>query len=249
MLMLAAFISAAAAARLPRSYQAQSSVVLLAPRSVAKADGGNPYLSFSPSLTLTADVLSRELMGPAQARRLVAEGAAATYTVTLPTYTTATTGSVLLVTVSGSGRALVETTLQAVTREISTELSRLQGPVRPADRIRATTLAMSPQPTLSISMSARPLVAVVVPAFLLALWIPVVVDGRAARRRLRRQALRAAGAVPVGGGHKLPVRPAPAGQVPGAGYRTGPGNGTGAVNGNGSGGHGRSPRRRAGVAR
>jgi hypothetical protein len=106
---------------------------------------------------------------------------------------------------------------------------------------------MSPQPTLSISMSARPLVAVVVPAFLLALWIPIVVDGRAARRRLRRQALRAA--VPVSGGHQLPVRPAPAGQVPGAGYRPGPGNGSDAVNGNGSSGHGRSPQRRAGAAR
>jgi hypothetical protein len=252
MLMLAAFVSAAAAARLPRSYQAQSSVVLLAPRSVAKVDGGNPYLSFSPSLTLTADVLSRELMGPAAARRLAAGGARAAYTVALPTYTTATTGSVLLVTVSGSGQASVETTLRAVTQEISTQLARLQGPVRPADRIRATTLAMSPQPTLSVSMSARPLVAVIVPVFLLALWIPVAVDGSAARRRLRRQALRAAAARPPAG-PPLPAWPAPAGKVPAASYGAANGNGNGAGNGtgggNGNGGRGRSPQRRAGAGR
>jgi hypothetical protein len=249
MLMLAAFVTAAAAAWLPRSYQAQSSVVLLAPRSVTKAAGGNPYLSFSPSLTLTADVLSRELMSPVVVRKLAKEGATATYTVALPSYTTATTGSVLLVTVSGGGKASVETTLTTVTRDIGRELAGLQRRVRPADRIQVTTLAVASQPTLSLSLSARPLVAVALPVFLLALWVPIAVDGSAARRRLRRQAARAAAAAHLNTGPQLPVRPAPAGPVPARGYAPVPGNGIGAAagNGNGSGGRGRGAQRRAGT--
>ncbi len=78
---------------LPRTYESDSSVVLLASRSAAKLTGGNPYMSFSTSLTLTGDVLSGELMAPRTVTELAANGYTNAYTVTLAPSSTATTGS------------------------------------------------------------------------------------------------------------------------------------------------------------
>jgi hypothetical protein len=186
LLMLALASSVAALTGLPRVYNADSSLVLLASRSAAKLTGGNPYLSFSPSLTLTADALSRELMAQGTINSLASMGYTDVYTVELAPYTTTTTGSVLLVTVTGSGKTAVKSTLDGVTNEINLKLSQLQHGVTSHNRIRAATLSYSPQATLSVSQTARLLVVVIVPSFLLALGIPVIVDGRAARRRIRK---------------------------------------------------------------
>jgi hypothetical protein len=187
LIVLASAGTGAAAITLPRSYQSDSSVVLLASRSAARLNGGNPYLSFSPSLTLTADALSQELMAPGTVRDLVKMGYTDAYTVTLAPYTTTTTGSVLNVTVSGGNRAAIEHTLSAVTGQISVALSRLQIGVKPKSRIRAATLSFAPQPALSISQTARPLIAVVALGLLLALGLPIIVDGRIARRPAKRR--------------------------------------------------------------
>src|SRR5580658_10562385 len=97
-----------ATAEMPRYYQSDSSMVLLASRASSMQNGGNPFLSFSPSLTLTADAVSRALMAPQTVRQLAGQGFTASYTVALPTYTTSTTGSVLLVTVTGADAARSE---------------------------------------------------------------------------------------------------------------------------------------------
>jgi hypothetical protein len=180
--------SGAAVTTLPRTYQANSSVILLASRTAASPYGGNPYLSFSPSLTLAADAVSRELMGPGIVLSLAARGFSASYTVALAPYTTTTTGSVLLVTVSGSDKITVERTLSAVTRDIGVKLAQLQGKVIPSSRIRAATLSFAPKATLSVSQTGRSLVPVVALGLLLALGIPIIVDAQITRRRLRRAA-------------------------------------------------------------
>ncbi|MGH3204738.1 MAG: hypothetical protein ACRDP5_22215 [Streptosporangiaceae bacterium] len=177
--------AAKAAAKMPRYYQSASSVVLLASHAAATQNGGNPFLSFGPSLTLTADAVSRELMAPETVRQLATQGFTASYTVALPSYTTSTTGSVLLVTVAGRDAAGVERTLQAVTAQISTQLAHLQNGVPARSQIRADTLSFTPKATLSISQTARPLVAVGALLLVICLGIPIVVDGLIARRRLR----------------------------------------------------------------
>src|ERR1700722_18535566 len=75
----------------PATYQSQASVVLLASKSVSKLTGHNPYLSFTPSLSLTADVVSRSLAGPAVDERLAREGFTDSFTVAAPAYATTTT--------------------------------------------------------------------------------------------------------------------------------------------------------------
>jgi hypothetical protein len=185
LLILAMVGGAGAAAKIPRSYQAASTVVLLASPAASKQYGGNPFLSFSPSLTLTADAISRELMAPGTVTRLAARGFTASYTVALPPYTTSTTGSVLLVTVTGTNAAGVEATLRAVTAQIGTQLALMQHGIGARSRVRADTLSFAPRATLSISQTARPLILVGALLLVVCLGIPIVVDGSIGRRRLR----------------------------------------------------------------
>src|ERR1700680_4895259 len=80
LLLLTLIGTVATALKLPRTYQSQSSVVLLASRATSKPNGNNPYLSFSPSLTLTADVVSRKLMAPGTVKYLASHGFPEPYT-------------------------------------------------------------------------------------------------------------------------------------------------------------------------
>ena len=137
-------------------------MVLLASRSAAKVNGGNPYLSFSPSLTLTADVLSTEMAAPGAIADLAAKGVRDAYTVALAPNTTTTTGSVLLVTVTGNNRDAVERALGAVTGEVGSVLSRQQAGVPRRNRITAETISFSPQATLSPAETARSIVPVII---------------------------------------------------------------------------------------
>jgi capsular polysaccharide biosynthesis protein len=185
LLILAVAGTTVVLSQLPRAYQSDSSVLLLASRSAAKVNGGNPYLSFSPSLTLTADVLSRELMAPGVVQDLSGRGYTAAYTVALAPYTTTTTGSVLVITATGSHPAQVQSTLQGVSSAVSTELAQLQQHVKPRNRIRTATLSYSPRATLNVPQTARSMVVVVALGLLLAFGVPVVVDGWMTRRQAR----------------------------------------------------------------
>ena len=185
LVILAVVGATEAAAKMPRYYQSASSVVLLASHAASKQNGGNPFLSFGPSLTLTADAVSRELTAPATVSRLAARGFTASYTVAVPPVTTFTTGSVLLVTVAGTEAAGVQHTLQAVTAQISTQLAQMQRGVPGPSRVRADTLSFAPQATLSVSQTARPLVIVGALLLVICLGTPIVVDGLITRRRLR----------------------------------------------------------------
>ena len=187
LVILAVVGAAEAVAKMPRYYQSASSVVLLASHAASKQNGGNPFLSFGPSLTLTADAVSRELTAPATVSQLAARGFTASYTVAVPPVTTFTTGSVLLATVAGTDAAGVQRTLQAVTKQISTQLAQLQRGVPAPSRVRADTLSFSPRATLSVSQTARPLVIVGALLLVICLGTPIVVDGLVTRRRLRKR--------------------------------------------------------------
>jgi hypothetical protein len=180
--------SAAAAEVLPRTYQAQGSVVLLASRAVSRPNGGNPYLSFSPSLTLTADVLSRELMAPATVTYLASMGYTGAYTVALAPDTVPTTGSVLLLTVSGSDRYTVTDTLTGVIAELRARLARLQSGIAKFNQIRVEPLSVTAQAMVSMAQTLRPLAALLALGLAATFGIPWVIDAQIAVRRARRTA-------------------------------------------------------------
>jgi hypothetical protein len=201
LLLLTLIAALAALVELPPTYQAESSVVLLASQASSKPFGGNPYLNFSPSLTLTADAVSRELMSPDIATHLADNGFPDSYSVALANYTTDTTGSVLIVTITGTDKSGVDLTMHGVTNEISTVLTGLQSASPTYDRIQAVTLSMNAA-ALNLGQLARLLTVLIGVGLVVSFGIPWIVETRITGRRLQRAAWSATPphpADPVGG--------------------------------------------------
>ena len=174
-----------AVVKVPRTYQAESTVILLASRNASKSTGGgNPYLSFSDSLSTTAGVVESEVTEPQIASSLKARGYPESYEVASQSTLSNTTllpAPFLLVTVSGHNKDLVEHTLYGVTNEIGYVLRALQSSVSRNNQISSFVASFDPQPTLSVTSTARSLVVVLGVLIVLALGIPLVVDAGSAR--------------------------------------------------------------------
>jgi hypothetical protein len=166
---------------LPRTYQSSASVLLLDSRYGSQATGGNPYLNFSASLTLTADAVSRQVMDPQTAGSLASHGFLGSYTVTMPTYSTSTLGSVLLVTVTSDGTAGVENTLNGVISAIRVSLARLQSGIKPDDRIQLVVLTPAVSPTLDSTHTVRSVAIVAGFGLLIAFGVPWMLDAQVRR--------------------------------------------------------------------
>jgi hypothetical protein len=197
LVLLVAFAACGyAAVKLPRIYQANSTVVLVPSVRASKALGeGNPYLSFSDSLSTTADVVATEVAAPQTEHELAAQGFGAQYTAVSESTTgqAVASGSVLpgpfvAVAVTGSSRSSVEHTLYGVTTAIGKELNGIQSGMSRNNRISVSTIAYTRRASLSMSMTARSLVLIVGLLIICALSVPLIVDAHIARRRLRRAA-------------------------------------------------------------
>jgi hypothetical protein len=166
---------------LPRTYQASASVVLLDSRNGSEATGGNPYLNFNASLTLTADAISRQVMDPQTAGSLASHGFLGSYTVAMPTYSTSTTGSVLLITVTSNAGGGVQHTLNGVIAAVRTSLATLQSGVRPADRIQLTVLVPAAGPSIDSAHTVRSIAIVAGFGLIVALGVPWMLDAQVRR--------------------------------------------------------------------
>jgi hypothetical protein len=178
LLTLAATVSAFI--KLPTTYQATSSIVFLAPKSAAKAYGGNTYLAFNSTLNQTADVVRYQTNDVRTANALAGRGDTSTY---LVTDATDTAGPVLVVTVTGSDKANVERTLQGVTNQVTANLSGLQVGLPRNDRITDDVITFVPTPTAMTSKKLRPLSVVGGVGLVLTIGIPIIVDAILLRRR------------------------------------------------------------------
>jgi hypothetical protein len=190
MLILALGATAIGTIKLPRTYIASSSVVLLASPSLSKPNGNNPYLSFDGSLNSAGDVVRYEVMSPLTGKALAAQGYGASYVVA---DALDTPGPVLDVTVTGHNKALVDRTLLGVTADLNAKLKALQVGVSAANRITMITLSYG-QAKLSKSKLARPIVVILGLGLVLAFAVPLLVDARARDRRARAQAAPSPGA-------------------------------------------------------
>lgn len=166
---------------LPRTYQASASVVLLDSRNGSEATGGNPYLNFNASLTLTADAISRQVMDPQTASSLATHGFLGSYTVEMPTYSTSTTGSVLLITVTSNAGGGVQHTLNGIIAAVRTSLATLQSGVRPADRIQLTVLVPAAGPSIDSAHTVRSIAIVAGFGLIVALGAPWMLDAQVRR--------------------------------------------------------------------
>jgi hypothetical protein len=197
-LLIALAGSGIAIVKVPRTYQAACTVVLVPSQRASNALGdGNPYLSFTASLSTTAAAVAVELTAPATERSLAARGFSERYTAVAESTISQTvaSGSVLpgpfiAVTVSGSSEELVERTLQGVTSTIGSTVSAMQSGISRSRRISVSTLSVTTRPAVSVSAAARSLVLTVGLLLVLALGAPLIVDAQVRRLRQRGFVLR-----------------------------------------------------------
>ena len=167
----------------PGPYQSESQVVFLASKQSSKVNGDNPYMSFSTTLTTTADLVRREVLDPQIVAELGARGYTESYNVVDDPLAT---GPVLDITAVGGNQAAVEATQHAVTAEVKSELAQLQQGIAPQNQITSLIVSSNTNPSLLVSKKARPLVAVLAVGLILILAIPQIVDASGRRRRDRR---------------------------------------------------------------
>jgi len=180
LLLLLTFAGIAYLGHKPGPYQAVSQVVFLASKDASKTSGYNAYLSFGQSLSVTADLVRRDVMDPRTAMQLASQGFTGAYQVADDP---ATSGPVLDITVIASSKAETEQTLQAVTNEIGVKLNELQANVNQYNKITGLTISFDPTPSLYTSKKVRPLVVVLGLGLVLSIAIPLAVDAAILRRR------------------------------------------------------------------
>jgi hypothetical protein len=188
MLILAFACTGSIVLKMPRTYQADSTLALLASRNSSKnIGGGNPYLNFSNSLLTTTSVISAEIMSTQTTAVLKRQGFVEAYQVVAQSsQTTSQPAPFLTVTVTGSNAAAVERTLSGVTNEVSVLLNGLQSGMSSNNKITAITMSLAPRATLSTSKTARPIVEALAVLLVLALGVPLLVDAGRTRRSPRR---------------------------------------------------------------
>ena len=126
-------------------------------------------------------------MDPETANSLATHGFLGSYTVEMPTYTTSTVGSVLLVTVTSNGSGGVEHTLNGVIGAIRTRLATLQSGIQPANRIRLAVLAPAVSPTLDGTHTVRSLAIIAGFGLVVALGVPWLLDAQVSRHLAARR--------------------------------------------------------------
>lgn len=182
LLLIVSLGGAATLAARPGPYQAKSEVTLLPSRQLASTCGGNPYLCLSASLTLTADLVNRQVSDPSTAAYLASRGYTGSYALVDDP---STSGPVIDITVTGNNKSIVENTLRGVTNEVATKLAQMQAGIRSVDQITSLRVYFDPRPALVIKKKARlPVVALAV-GLLLTAAVPQIVDRLLRGRRSR----------------------------------------------------------------
>jgi hypothetical protein len=182
LLLLASIAGAAYLAAKPGPYQSVSMVTLLPSRQASRPFGFNPYLSLNASLTLTSDLVRREVSDPREALSLAKLGYSAPYIVADDPQTA---GPVLDITVTGPDKAVVERTLHGVTAEVQAKLSSMQAAVKPVDQIRSEVVSVQPDATLLITKKLRIPIALFAVGLVITAAIPQLVETFWAARRGR----------------------------------------------------------------
>jgi len=197
LLLLLTFVGTAVLALRPGPYQAESQVTLLPSHQASRPAGYNPYLALDSSLTLTADLLRREVTDPRTAQVLASRGYPESYQIVDDP---STAGPVLDITVLGASKAAVEHTLQGVTAEIPVKLAQMQSAVKPVNQIGSLAVSVDPTAKLLVTKKLRLPVVVFALGLVFTAAIPQTVEASAIARRSRKAAGVAAGEPPLASG-------------------------------------------------
>jgi capsular polysaccharide biosynthesis protein len=170
------------AVMLPWKYKSEATVVFISSQLLAKQTGGNPWLAFDSSLTVTAEVVGREIMDEGTSAALRKQGDSADYKVGVAADST---GPVLVIEVEGATPEVTQNTLEAVLRQVPIRLDDIQsqGGVAENARIRPSTVSTSTQSQRVAKDKIRTLVMGLFAGLVVSIGLPLLAESLTSRRR------------------------------------------------------------------
>jgi uncharacterized protein involved in exopolysaccharide biosynthesis len=185
LLVLALTATAFVAVTTPWTYKAQATGVLLGSPVQAKQAGGNPWLVFDSSLTVTAEVLGREMMDEKTAQSLADQGLTSTYQVGVAPDSS---GPVLAIMVTGTDAADTKKTLDALIAMVPQKLTHLQTQesVSPKAQIKMNLISSSPKAAKVSTDKLRLIVMVLFMGLVLTVAGPLFAEVLSERRKRGR---------------------------------------------------------------
>ncbi len=173
----------------PVKYQSQAQMTMLNSEAVTNQMGdlGNPYLSFSQTLSADVDLLTRLLVSDSSARQLAAEGVTDSYTAA---FANNALGPFMQLTVTGKNKAHVLSSLDTLVAYAQQSWYSLQrasnAPPKTIIRLDTITPPSSPAPVKKTKIEL--VAGVAVGSIIISLILVTVVDNRRGKRRYREMA-------------------------------------------------------------
>ncbi|GII80758.1 hypothetical protein Sru01_57400 [Sphaerisporangium rufum] len=211
-----------AAVVIPWQYESSATVVFLSSRKGSQPVGGNPWLAFDASLTITAEVISRGMSDERTLQTLKSQGNTAEYTVGLAQDSR---GPLLDITATGPDPKIAQATMETLARLSQERLTEMQrkSAILPDATIRAELVTATDKAELTPEKKIRLLVIIFAGGMLLTIGVPLFLESLAQKRRQQAQAEHTVARTGQPPGAPRPPRPASAGPRPAAGGPPRPG--------------------------
>ncbi|MFG1879466.1 hypothetical protein ACGFIV_31990 [Sphaerisporangium sp. NPDC049003] len=171
---------------IPWQYESKATVVFLSSRKGSQPVGGNPWLAFDASLTITAEVISRGMSDERTLQKLKDEGKTADFTVGLAQDSR---GPLLDITATGADPKVAQATMETLATLSQERLTEMQqkSSILPDATIRAELVTSSDKAELTPEKKIRLLVIIFAGGMLLTIGVPLFLESVAQKRRRSSQ--------------------------------------------------------------
>ncbi|MFC6079690.1 YveK family protein [Sphaerisporangium aureirubrum] len=171
---------------IPWQYESKATVVFLSSRKGAQPVGGNPWLAFDGSLTITAEVIARGMSDERTLQKLKDQGNTAEFTVGLAQDSR---GPLLDITATAPDPKVAQATMEALATLSAQRLNEMQqkSSILPDATIRAELVTSTDKAELTPEKKIRMLLIIFAGGCLLTLGIPLFLESQAQKRRRQSQ--------------------------------------------------------------
>ncbi|MEV7966783.1 hypothetical protein AB0O34_12485 [Sphaerisporangium sp. NPDC088356] len=171
---------------IPWQYESKATVVFLSSRKGSQPVGGNPWLAFDGSLTITAEVISRGMSDERTLQKLKDEGKTADFTVGLAQDSR---GPLLDITATGADPKVAQATMETLATLSQDRLTEMQrkSAILPDATIRAELVTSTDKAELTPEKKIRTLVIIFAAGMLLTVGVPLFLESLAQKRRRQGQ--------------------------------------------------------------
>ncbi|WP_248961940.1 hypothetical protein [Sphaerisporangium perillae] len=167
---------------IPWQYESKATVVFLSSRKGSQPVGGNPWLAFDASLTITAEVISRGMSDERTLQTLKDEGKTAEFTVGLAQDSR---GPLLDISATGPDPKIAQATMETLATLSQERLTEMQqkSAILPDATIRAELVTSSDKAELTPEKKIRLLVIIFAGGMLVTIGVPLFLESLAQKRR------------------------------------------------------------------